>query len=89
MRVFLAVIFLVGCGAVVELVAANRVFYAGGAGKERFNDVHYLSDGTALIAGQAENLAWLPINTPRVTLAASSLFRLLNSFSNAPHHKPN
>lgn len=53
--------------------ASNRVFYAGGAGKERFNDVHYLSDGTALIAGQAENLNWLAQDIPRINLSANGI----------------
>jgi len=59
--------------ASAELTASNAVFYAGGAGKERFNDVHYLSDGTALIAGQAENLNWLPINTLRIAVSAAGI----------------
>jgi hypothetical protein len=58
---------------VAQAHAQNRVFYAGDAGAERFNDVHMLSDGTALIAGQADSLAWLPANTPSVTLDASGV----------------
>jgi hypothetical protein len=54
-------------------VAQNKVFYAGSSAQERFNDVHMLSDGTALIAGQAQDLNWLPANTPRINLAASTL----------------
>ncbi len=73
MRIFVALSLLVALSASVELRAANRVFYAGDAGKERFNDVHYLSDGTALIAGQAENLSWLPAGTPRVALSAAGI----------------
>lgn len=52
--------------------AANRLFYAGEGGL-RFNDVHRLSDGTVLIAGQATSLAWLPPSVPRTTLAAGSI----------------
>lgn len=70
MRIFMALTAFVGLLASAELAASNRVFYAGGAGKERFNDVHYLSDGTALIAGQSENLSWLPVNTPRIAMSA-------------------
>jgi hypothetical protein len=54
-------------------MAQNKVFYVGDTGKERFNDVHMLSDGTALIAGQAESLNWLPANTPRINLSATGL----------------
>ena len=73
MRALGLLTFLVGLCASGELAASNAVFYAGGAGKERFNDVQYLSDGTALIAGQAENLSWLPINTPRIVMSAAGI----------------
>ena len=73
MRICAALILLVGFAVSFDLDAANRVFYAGGAGKERFNDVHYLSDGSALIAGQSESLSWLPINTPRIALTAAGI----------------
>lgn len=53
--------------------ASPRVFYAGGAGAERFNDVLPLSDGTFLIAGQADSLDWLPPQTPRVQLDSSGV----------------
>ena len=54
-------------------VAQNRVFYAGGAGREVFRDVHRLSDGSALIAGQAPNLDWIPAGVPRTVLPATGL----------------
>ncbi len=72
MRIFAAIIFLVSSG-VNDLGAANRVFYAGGSGRERFNDVHYLSDGSALIAGQSDSLSWLPITTPHIALNAAGI----------------
>ena len=53
--------------------AQNRVFYAGAADRERFNDVHRLSDGTFLIAGQAQNLNWIGTEVPRIALAASGI----------------
>lgn len=53
--------------------AQNRVFYAGGADRERFNDVHRLSDGTFLVAGQAQNLNWIGPQVPRIALAASGI----------------
>ncbi len=51
--------------------AAERVFYAGGAGDELFYDATRLSDGRWLIAGRASALDWLPANTP-VTVAAGT-----------------
>jgi len=53
--------------------AGDRFFYAGDGGSERFNDVHRLSDGTVLIAGQASSLAWLPANVPQLTLSAANI----------------
>jgi hypothetical protein len=46
----------------------NRLFLAGGSGNEKFNTVFQLSDSTVLIAGEAENLNWLPNGTPIITL---------------------
>lgn len=58
--------------SITEFVsAANRVFYAGNDGQERFNDVHPLSDGTLLIAGQAQNLDWIAAGVPRIAIAAA------------------
>ena len=53
--------------------AQNRVFYVGNAGREVFRDVHRLSDGSLLIAGQAENLDWVPASVPRTVLPATGL----------------
>ncbi len=53
--------------------AGDRFFYAGDGGRERFNDVHRLSDGTVLIAGQASSLTWLPFNVPQLTLSAANI----------------
>lgn len=58
----------IGC-----LDAQNLVSYAGGAGRERFNDVHRLSDGSYLVAGQAQDLNWLPAQVPRVALSAAGI----------------
>jgi len=46
----------------------NRLFLAGGSGNEKFNSVFQLSDSTVLIAGESENLNWLPAGTPIITL---------------------
>jgi len=54
-------------------VGNNLVYYAGDGGKQRINDVHALSDGTFLIAGQSEGLDWLPAGLPRTTLPAPGL----------------
>ncbi len=51
----------------------NRVFYVGGTDRERFNDVHRLSDGSLLIAGQAQNLDWIAPAVPRIALAATGI----------------
>ncbi len=53
--------------------ADSRLFYAGDAGLERFNDVHRLSDGTLLVAGQASSLDWIPGTVPHTTLATSGI----------------
>jgi hypothetical protein len=50
------------------LTAQNILTYAGNSGKERFMDVVELSNGKLLIAGQADNLNWLPPGTPITTL---------------------
>lgn len=55
------------------LAAQNRVFYAGGPGREVFRDVHRLSDGSLLVAGQADSLAWIPASVPRTVLPATGL----------------
>lgn len=49
----------------VGVWAQNVVFYAGNAGKEAFYDVVQLSDRSILIAGGADDLAWL---NPSVTV---------------------
>lgn len=46
----------------------SRTFLAGGSGNERFHSVFQLSDSTVLIAGEAENLNWIPTGTPIITL---------------------
>lgn len=51
----------------------DRVFYAGADGAERFNDVHRLSDGSWLVAGQAENLDWLAAAVPRQVLPSQGI----------------
>jgi hypothetical protein len=51
----------------------NLVSYAGNAGKERFNAVVQLSNGTILIGGSADNLDWLPTNVVKTPLITSGL----------------
>jgi hypothetical protein len=73
-RWFLRLYFLIFVGSLnAQSLSSNMVFYAGNGGKERFNDVHLLSDGTALIAGQAADLAWLPANTPRIAIPVTGV----------------
>lgn len=52
---------------------ANRVFYVGGSGADRFNDVHRLSDGSLLIAGQSTDLSWIGAAVPQRTLATTGI----------------
>jgi hypothetical protein len=70
---FLFYIFALVGSLHAQSVISNSVFYAGNEGRERFNDVHLLSDGTALIAGQATNLAWLPVSTARITIPVTGV----------------
>jgi Secretion system C-terminal sorting domain len=49
--------------------AQNLVTYAGGTGKERFNDVVQLSNGTILVAGMATDLDWIPAGVPKTPLS--------------------
>lgn len=51
--------------------AQNILTYAGNSGRERFNDVVELSNGKVLVAGQADNLSWLPGGTPITTLTVN------------------
>jgi hypothetical protein len=49
--------------------AQNLVTYAGSTGKERFNDVVQLSNGTVLVAGMATDLDWIPASVPKTPLS--------------------
>lgn len=49
----------------------TRVGYLGGAGDERLNTLHVLSDGSLLIGGQADSLDWLPAGTPTIEMEAT------------------
>ena len=51
----------------------SQVTYAGSAGRQSFHDVHRLSDGTLLIAGGADDLAWLHPGVPVTTLTGGSI----------------
>jgi Secretion system C-terminal sorting domain len=50
-------------------IAQNIVTYAGATGKERFNDVVRLSNGTVLVAGMATDLDWIPASVPKTPLS--------------------
>ena len=58
---------------VLPLSAQNRVFYAGGPGRDAFRDVHALSDGSLLVAGQASSLDWIAASVPRTVLPTAGL----------------
>lgn len=47
----------------------NMATYAGGTGKEEFNDVFQLSDGKFIIAGSADDLTWISNTVPVVNLS--------------------
>lgn len=64
---------LLGSGLCGNTAAANRVFYSGGADREQFFDIHALSDGTALVAGQARDLNWIAPAVPRTVLPATGI----------------
>ena len=58
----------------IEIVTAqNKVFYAGGSGKERFLNIVQLSDKTFLIAGTSTNLDWIPQTVSKRELQASNI----------------
>jgi hypothetical protein len=67
------VAFVLMLSMVAAVAAQNRVFYAGNAGREVFRDVHRLSDGSLLVAGQASNLDWIPAGVPRTVLPSTGL----------------
>lgn len=66
-------LLLVLWSALLGAQSSNRVFYAGGSGADRFNDVHRLSDGSFLIAGQSTDLSWIASGVPQSTLAATGI----------------
>lgn len=66
-------LWLVGLCCASALSAQNLLTYAGGSGRERFNDVHRLSDGSYLVAGQAQDLNWLASQVPRIALSAAGI----------------
>ena len=53
----------------------NLATYAGGPGQEQFLDLMRLSDGTALVAGTAQDLGWVPATVPRTVLAGTAGIR--------------
>ena len=64
-------LLLLGCQ---PLFAQNHLAtYAGGSGKETFNDVIQLSNGHILVIGVADNLDWLAANTPRTQLSHTGI----------------
>ncbi len=50
----------------------NIVTYAGNDGKETFYDVLQLSDGTFVVCGYAENLAWIAGDVPQTELEGTT-----------------
>ncbi len=66
LRTFTICFFLI---SIHSSFAQNLVTYAGGIGKERFNDVVQLSNGTVLVAGMATDLGWIPASVPKTPLS--------------------
>ena len=69
--------------------AQNRLFYAGNNGREVFNKVFTLSDGTYLMSGRASNLDWVPptasrqlLSIPQVPSVTNDAIIGFNSVSN-------
>ncbi len=52
---------------------SNIVTYAGNGGREGFEDVIQLSNGTFLVSGYAENLSWIPTAVPRIQLSGTGI----------------
>ena len=53
--------------------AEDRVFYAGAGQHTVFHDVLPLSDGSLLVAGGTDSLAWLPRGTPSIPLSGDQI----------------
>jgi hypothetical protein len=51
----------------------NSVFYAGGTGVDRFDDILQLSDGSFLIVGATESLDWIPADAVRIPLPGDKI----------------
>ncbi|MBK8251089.1 MAG: hypothetical protein IPK82_00270 [Polyangiaceae bacterium] len=60
-------------GAIEPGADTTIVAYAGGSGAERFEAALGLSDGTFLFAGSADNLDFVPPETPKVEIAAGTI----------------
>jgi hypothetical protein len=69
----LILISLAMCLAATSAGAADRVFYAGGGQHTVFHDVLALSDGTLLVAGGSDSLAWVPRGTASIALPADPI----------------
>ena len=61
------------CLLAFSIHSQNLVTYAGGSGKERFNAVMQLSNGTVLVAGGAEDLNWIPTGVPKTPLSIGTI----------------
>ena len=61
------------CLLAFSIHSQNLVTYAGGSGKERFNAVVQLSNGTVLVAGGAEDLNWIPSGVPKTPLSIGTI----------------
>ena len=55
------------------MASQNQVFYLNADQSTRFHDAHQLSDGTLLLAGQADSFDWLPEGMTTHTLSAEAI----------------
>lgn len=62
-----------------QSLSGNLVAYAGGAGRERFNTVVELSNGTILVGGAADDLDWIAPPVPRIELDAAGIHNALGT----------
>ncbi|MEY4906047.1 MAG: hypothetical protein RLZZ292_3862, partial [Bacteroidota bacterium] len=74
---FLIPFFLLQTVFLFAQTNTNKVFYAGGSGRETFYDVVRLSDASFLVAGYAEDLDWIAATVPKIELPTNGIHNAL------------
>ncbi len=72
-------LLLIGSCWQMTFSQTNYVSYFGSAGKERFNDVVQLSDGSILVAGSVTSLAFISDTVPKRVLSLPTATPLLST----------